>query len=122
MSFILRQPGPGVGIWRPPQMWHVAPSTRRLSCGLGFPIYCNRTPDNVHMSLMTWLNPEYHHLPPRQTSPNYYNVAGGTTLLQVPTQQRPLLLRVSPAPLPGIIAFVASCTIGATCACLRLGS
>ena len=45
-SFILRQHGPGVSIWREPQIWHVAPSTGRLSCGLGLSIYC--TPDNVH--------------------------------------------------------------------------
>ena len=46
-SFIFRQHGPSVGIWRPPQKWHVAPSTGRLSCGLGgLSIYC--TPDNVH--------------------------------------------------------------------------
>ena len=29
--FIFRQLGPGVGIWRLPQVQHVAPSTGRLS-------------------------------------------------------------------------------------------
>ena len=49
--FILRQHGPAVGIWRPPQKWHVAPSTGRLSCGLdGLSIYCTtgNLPGNEH--------------------------------------------------------------------------
>ena len=47
--FNFRQYGLGVGIWRPPRKWHVAPSTERLSYGLGgLSIYCTRTPGNVH--------------------------------------------------------------------------
>ena len=68
-----------------------------------------------------YLIPEHRHLLLCQIHPSHYN-AGGTTLSQVPTLQRPLLLQEFLASPQVTIAFVAFCTIGSTCALLPLGS
>lgn len=58
-------------------------------------------------------------LPLLQLYQGPYN-AGGTTLSQVPTSQKLLLLQGYPVLPQALVAFITFCTIGATCAPLHL--
>ena len=129
--FIFRQLGPGVGIWRLPQVQHVAPSTGRLPyrpaaflsmvqsilyIGLFWP--SKSLCKSVVQMMCPCFTPMRHPLPLLQPYQNFYN-AGETALSREPTLQRLLLLRGCLLPPLGPVAFVAFCTTGAVCAFLR---
>ena len=99
-DFIFRQLDPGVGIWRLPQVQHVAPSTGRLSYRPA--AFLSMVQSIVYIGL-SWLSNRFvnplpysylmrHPLPLLQPYQNFYN-AGETALSREPTLQRLLLLR-----------------------------
>lgn len=133
--FSLRQHGPSLGIWRPPQTLHVAPSTWRLSCGLdGFSIYC--TTSNIHgliftqtgkfgsikASILLLLTPEHHQL---LSSPSLDRSKALGRRCNSPVAGAHFAKAATPSEVPSTFSdnklrLSLFCTIGATCALLPL--
>ena len=119
--FIFRQLSPVVGIWRLPQVQHVAPSTGRLSCRrvaflsmVSYITYirlpCIKSLQRIVVQMCPCVSPMRRPLSLLQPCQMFHN-AGETALSRVPILQRLLLLDGCQVPPPGPFAFVGYCTM-----------